>query len=164
MKLKQITPWMTSRNMSRLIKSQTIKSWLLEKGPITKRISKNYEFELNLLKDDIASINQEERDFLCHDDRDIKVREVILLADRSPLVYAKSLIPSATIKHGFAELGKLGRKPLGDILFEKEIFFKTNVMYAEFLYNENIFWGRKTRYLVKELPLSVMEVFLLDEK
>lgn len=164
MKLKQITPWMTSRNMSRLIKSLTIKSWLLEKGPITKRISKNYEFELNLLKDDIASINQEERDFLCHDDRDIKVREVILLADRSPLVYAKSLIPSATIKYGFAELGKLGRKPLGDILFEKEIFFKTNVMYAEFSYNENIFWGRKTRYLVKELPLSVMEVFLLDEK
>ena len=164
MKLKQITPWMTSRNMSRLIKSQNIKSWLLEKGPITKRISKNYEFELNLLKDDIASINQEERDFLCHDGRDIKVREVILLADRSPLVYAKSLIPSATIKYGFAELGKLGRKPLGDILFEKEIFFKTNVMYAEFSYNENIFWGRKTRYLVKELPLSVMEVFLLDEK
>ena len=164
MKLKQITPWMTSRNMSRLIKSQNIKSWLLEKGPITKRISKNYEFELNLLKDDIASISQEERDFLCHDDRDIKVREVILLADRSPLVYAKSLIPSATIKYGFAELGKLGRKPLGDILFEKEIFFKTNVMYAEFSYNENIFWGRKTRYLVKELPLSVMEVFLLDEK
>jgi len=164
MKLKQITPWMTSRNMSRLIKSQNIKSWLLEKGPITKRISKNYEFELNLLKDDIASINQEERDFLCHDGRDIKVREVILLGDRSPLVYAKSLIPSATIKYGFAELGKLGRKPLGDILFEKEIFFKTNVMYAEFSYNENIFWGRKTRYLVKELPLSVMEVFLLDEK
>ena len=164
MKLKQITPWMTSRNMSRLIKSQNIKSWLLEKGPITKRISKNYEFELNLLKDDIASINQEERDFLCHDGEDIKVREVILLGDRTPLVYAKSLIPSATIKYGFAGLGKLGKKPLGDILFEKEIFFKTNVMYAEFSYNENIFWGRKTRYLVKELPLSVMEVFLLDEK
>ena len=164
MKLKQITPWMTSRNMSRLIKSQNIKSWLLEKGPITKRISKNYEFELNLLKDDIASINQEERDFLCHDGRDIKVREVILLGDRSPLVYAKSLIPCATIKFGFAELGKLGTKPLGDILFEKEIFFKTNVIYAEFSYNENNFWGRKTRYLVKDLPLSVMEVFLLDEK
>ena len=164
MKLKQITPWMTSRNMSRLIKSQNIKSWLLEKGPITKRISKNYEFELNLLKDDIASINQEERDFLCHDGEDIKVREVILLGDRTPLVYAKSLIPSATIKYGFAGLGKLGKKPLGDILFEKEIFFKTNVMYAEFSYNENIFWGRKTRYLVKELPLSVMEVFLLNEK
>lgn len=164
MKLKQITPWMTSRNMSRLIKSQNIKSWLLEKGPITKRISKNYEFELNLLKDDIASINQEERDFLCHDGRDIKVREVILLGDRSPLVYAKSLIPCATIKYGFAKLGKLGTKPLGDILFEKEIFFKTNVIYAEFSYNENNFWGRKTRYLVKDLPLSVMEVFLLDEK
>ena len=129
-----------------------------------KILEDNIYAELNLLKDDIASINQEERDFLCHDGRDIKVREVILLGDRSPLVYAKSLIPSVTIKYGFAELGKLGKKPLGDILFEKEIFFKTNVMYAEFSYNGNNFWGRKTRYLVKELPLSVMEVFLLDEK
>ena len=84
------------------------------------------------------------------------------IRDSIPRVYAKSLIPIRTIDEGFSKLGKLGTKPLGDILFEKEIFKKTDMVYAQFQNKDSIFWGRKTKYLVKNMPLSVMEVFLIN--
>ena len=69
---------------------------------------------------------------------------------------------TVTIENGFSRLGKLGTRPLGDILFEKEIFKKTDVVYAQFQDKDSIFWGRKTKYIVKNMPLSVMEVFLIN--
>ena len=47
------------------------------------------------------------------------------------------------------------------ILFKKDIFIKENVAYASFRHEKKIFWGRKTKYTVKDLPFSVMEVFLV---
>ena len=47
-------------------------------------------------------------------------------------------------------------------IFEKEIFKKTDVVYAQFQDKDSIFWGRKTKYIVKNMPLSVMEVFLIN--
>ena len=73
------------------------------------------------------------------------------------------MIPVKTIKKGFSKLGSLGTKPLGDILFEKNIFNKIDVMYSSFVHEDSIFWGRKTKYLVKNLPFSVMEIFLIDK-
>ena len=63
-------------------------------------------------------------------------------------------------------LHKLNKKGItvdfiGD-LFEKKIFKKTNVVYAQFQDKNSIFWGRKTKYIVKNMPLSVMEVFLIN--
>ena len=104
-----------------------------------------------------------EKRYLGNNIGDIKVREVILLGNKIPKVYAKSLIPVKTIEKGFSKLGNLGTKPLGDILFEKNIFYKIDAMYSSFSYENNIFWGRKTKYLVKNLPFSVMEIFLIDK-
>ena len=92
---------------------------------------------------------------------DIKVREVILLGNGNPLVYAKSYIPIFTINDGLKKLGHLGSKPLGDILFEKNLFQKKETLFTKFLYLKNEHWGRKSKYHVNGLPLSVMEVFLI---
>ena len=162
MKLKQISPWISFEKMSILLVNENIKSWLIEKGPITKRIKSEESFKLNLIKDEISAVNDSEKKFLEETSDNIKVREVILLGNNIPRVYAKSLIPIRTIENGFSRLGELGTKPLGDILFEKEIFEKTDVVYAQFQDKDSIFWGRKTKYIVKNMPLSVMEVFLIN--
>ena len=161
MKLKQISPWISFEKMTILLANENIKSWLIEKGPITKRIKSKESFKLNLIKDEICSVDDSEKKFLEESSDKIKVREVILMGNNIPRVYAKSLIPIRTIENGFSRLGELGTKPLGDILFEKEIFKKTNVVYAQFQDQDSIFWGRKTKYIVKNMPLSVMEVFLI---
>tara|TARA_B000000477_G_C6080048_1_gene222749 strand:+ start:119 stop:622 length:504 start_codon:yes stop_codon:yes gene_type:complete len=162
MKLKQISSWISFEKMDGLLVNKNIKSWLVEKGPITKRIKSEESFQLNLLKDEISYVEDVEKEFLDVISNNIKVREVILMGNNIPRVYAKSLIPIRTIDEGFSKLGKLGTKPLGDILFEKEIFKKTDMVYAQFQNKDSIFWGRKTKYLVKNMPLSVMEVFLIN--
>ena len=162
MKLKQISPWISFEKMTILLANENIKSWLIEKGPITKRIKSEESFKLNLIKDEISVVDDSEKKFLGETSDKIKVREVILMGNNIPRVYAKSLIPIRTIKNGFSKLGELGTKPLGDILFEKEIFKKTDVVYAQFQDKDSIFWGRKTKYIVKNMPLSVMEVFLIN--
>ena len=97
MQLKQISEWVNKDDMEVLLSDEEIKSWLLEKGPITKRIKLNHNFELNLIRDEVDQINQDDKVFLDNIEGDIKVREVILLGNGNPLVYAKSYIPVFTI-------------------------------------------------------------------
>ena len=163
MKLKQISQWISYEAMNAQLKNKIIKSWLLEEGPITKRIESNEKFELKLLRDDLGNVNKLDRSFLGHLNGDMKIREVILYGNQNPRVYAQSIIPVETINQGLSKLGELGTKPLGDILFEKNIFKKENTVFAKFKDKKNIFWGRKTKYNVKNKPFSVMEVFLIDQ-
>ena len=41
MKLKQISKWVSCEVMDTKLKNKIIRSWLLEEGPITKRIKTN---------------------------------------------------------------------------------------------------------------------------
>tara|TARA_X000000368_G_scaffold379255_1_gene334219 strand:- start:9460 stop:9948 length:489 start_codon:yes stop_codon:yes gene_type:complete len=160
--------------MNTQLENKIIKSWLLEEGPITKRIKTNEEFKLKLIHDDLGRANKSERSFLgyLNGDKDsikMNIREVILYGNKNPKVYARSVIPIETINQGLSKLGELGAKPLGDILFEKNIFKKENTVYAKFKWfssfisEKSIFWGRKTKYNVKNKPFSVMEVFLINQ-
>ena len=120
MKLEQISSWDLYDNIKNKLNSSIIKSWLLEEGPITKRIKSSYEFKLKLIQDEITEVIDADKKFLNTNSNEIRVREVVLLGDEKPLVYAQTLIPNSTINKGLAELGKIGNKPLGDILFEKD--------------------------------------------
>ena len=93
---------------------------------------------------------------------EIKLREVILFCNDEPIVFAQTIIPVETISNGLEQLGNLGNKPLGDILFEKDIFTKDKVVYALFENASSLYWGRKAKYLVKGYKFSVMEIFLID--
>ena len=57
MKLKQKSSWITYREMLDQVTNNSIKSWLIENGPITKRISANEDFELNLIRDEIDKVD-----------------------------------------------------------------------------------------------------------
>jgi chorismate--pyruvate lyase len=135
---------------------------LLESGPITNRIKLSQEFELELLNDEIDEISKEEELFLNSVSKTFRVRRVILLGNKTPVVYAKSVIPTSTIENGLSSLGKIGNAPLGDILFTPGVFTKLDMVCASFLSKEkNVYWGRKIKYSVNSEPISVMEIFLI---
>ena len=161
MQPKQISSWITSKEFHNESIDTHVKSWLTETGPITNRIKSNGTFKLELIKDEVGTVNRIDANFLGEDLGEIKIREVLLLSNNKPKVFARSLIPNRTIEKGLSELGELGSKPLGDILFEKEIFKKIETVFAQFSESGNLYWGRKSKYLVKVYPLSVMEIFLL---
>ncbi|MAV16798.1 MAG: chorismate--pyruvate lyase [Gammaproteobacteria bacterium] len=161
MELKQISPWTSIESIESKVDA-SILSWLSESGPITNRIKLSQEFELELLNDEIDEISKEEELFLNSVSETFRVRRVILLGNNTPVVYAKSVIPSSTIENGLSSLGKIGNAPLGDILFTPGVFTKLEMVCASFLSKEkNIYWGRKIKYSVNSEPISVMEVFLI---
>lgn len=162
MKLQQTSTWNSYEAIELQIDNDEVKSWLLENGPITKRIKSKKEFKLQLVQDEVSSVEKIERAFLDYYLNDIQVREVVLFGNEHPMVFARTLIPVQTIQKGFAGLGEIGNKPLGDILFEKNIFTKGETVFASFNYKKELFWGRKTKYTVRGYPFSVMEVFLID--
>ena len=161
MELKQISPWTTIESIESKVNT-SILSWLLESGPITNRIKLSQEFELELLNGEIDEISKEEELFLNSVSKTFRVRRVILLGNKTPVVYAKSVIPTSTIENGLSSLGKIGNAPLGDILFTPGVFTKLDMVCASFLSKEkNVYWGRKIKYSVNSEPISVMEVFLI---
>lgn len=161
MKLEQISSWNTYEAIEHELTNAEIKSWLLEQGPITKRIKSIAEFRLELIQDEFSDATDDEILFLKIDSEEIRIREVILFGNENPMVFARTIIPDTTIEKGLKELGKIGNKPLGDILFEKDIFSKEDIVFASFKDKESLFWGRKIKYTVKDQPFSVMEVFLI---
>ena len=97
MKLKKISSWKNFESVESKISKNEIRSWLLESGPITKRIKKNGSFKLHLKQDELSFIKQEDKDFIDSTSNEIKLREVILLCNDVPIVFAQTIIPLETI-------------------------------------------------------------------
>jgi chorismate--pyruvate lyase len=144
------------------LKKQNILEWLNEEGSITAKISSDSKYKLEILSDDLGIAEDEEYLALDIASEEVRIREVVLYGDLVPLVYARSIIPNLTSSKGYPGLGTIGSKPLGDLLFQSELFIKTRREFAQFeTSSKEVIWGRRTHYLVQGYPLSVMEVFLL---
>ena len=163
MQVKRIDKWLNGSELSNHLRKKNILDWLEEEGSITARISSRAEFKLEILNDDIGVAEDEEYIALEIPPEEVRIREVVLFGDLVPLVYARSIIPELTALKGYPGLGTIGSKPLGDLLFQSELFVKTRREFAQFQSSsKEVFWGRRTHYLVRGYPLSVMEVFLLS--
>ena len=103
------------------------------------------------------------------------VRESCLSCNNKKLVYARTVIPRKTLKVQNHTLTRLGKKPLGEVLFNNNKIFRENIKYAKIpLYNElhnkakkhcdiySDLYGRQSIFYVKNKPLLLIEVFLPD--
>ena len=162
MQAKRINNWLSDSQLKTHLKKQNILEWLNEEGSITAKISSDSKFKLEILSDDLGIAEDEEYLALDIASEEVRIREVVLYGDLVPLVYARSIIPNLTSSKGYPGLGTIGSKPLGDLLFQSELFIKTRREFAQFeTSSKEVIWGRRTHYLVQGYPLSVMEVFLL---
>ena len=162
MQAKRINNWLSDSQLKTHLKKQNILEWLNEEGSITAKISSESKFKLEILSDDLGIAEDEEYLALDIASEEVRIREVVLYGDLVPLVYARSIIPNLTSSKGYPGLGTIGSKPLGDLLFQSELFIKTRREFAQFeTSSKEVIWGRRTHYLVQGYPLSVMEVFLL---
>ena len=162
MKFNKLTSWI-SETKSLEVRNKEILSWLNEGGSITSRIRSFSNFKLKLLKDGPGEVDIIEDDLIISNYEENNIREVILLSNEEPLIYAKSIIPLETIKLGLNILGNLKENPLGDILFSNPEIKKKYMLFARFQSKEEIFYGRKGIYKVKGYPFSVCEIFLIND-
>ncbi|MCP3870615.1 MAG: chorismate lyase [Gammaproteobacteria bacterium] len=101
------------------------------------------------------------------------IREVELLCDGVPWVFARSLIPAVSLKGGARRLSLLGDRPLGELLFSEPGMRRGQIQVARLLPRHRLFttavghqpapeeiWGRRTLFYLDDYPLLVNEIFL----
>ena len=152
-------------------------SWLLDTSSLTERLM-NYcpgGFSVKVLHQawELPMMNEAKR--LNIPSRTYAlVRQVHLLCNDHPVVYARTIIPSQSLRGKQRRLSRLGQKPLGAVLFadksmqrtEMELAYITPVQapYREatlYLPEASLpIWGRRSVFYLQHQPLLVSEIFL----
>ena len=102
------------------------------------------------------------------------VREVELLCNDEPQVFARTLMPVSSLRGAARQLSHLRNKPLGKVLFANPHTRRKTVQIARILPQHKLFhsavshleempeelWGRRTLFLYVGKPILVNEIFL----
>jgi chorismate--pyruvate lyase len=102
------------------------------------------------------------------------IREVHLLCDDQPWVFARTVIPVRTLTGSQRRLTRLGKKPLGAVLFADPGMRRSHIEIARLETGQILFesaikplskkpaeiWGRRSAFFLDNKPLLVSEIFL----
>lgn len=148
--------------MPTAVPSDPILSWLLDSGSLTARLK-------SLSGDDFAvSVSSESWEVLTDDEflarfGDLPVeqkfwsRKVILSGRGEDWVFAHTLVPESALGGELGEVLQLGRRPLGEWLFEQRDLQRSPIEICRL--NEEV-WARRSWFFVDDKPLLVAEFFL----
>ena len=153
-------------------------SWITEPGSLTRRVQSGCggAFELRLLRQGWGDPLPSERRLLRadHHGRDL-IREVELLCNGAPRIFARTVLPARSLIGRTRELSRLGTRPLGAVLFADPTTRRGIVEFARLSPAHALFavatahavgdrpaelWGRRTVYRYAGRPLLVNEIFL----
>lgn len=153
-------------------------SWLADAGSLTRRVQGACagRFEVRLLGQTWGAALPSERRILRAGLRGrVLIREVELLCDGVPRVFARTVIPFRSLSGAARQLGRLGVRPLGAVLFAHPATGRDMVEFArlspaDLLYAKAVghlqgeppavLWGRRTLYRYAGKRLLVNEIFL----
>ncbi|MGQ0658403.1 MAG: chorismate--pyruvate lyase family protein [Chromatiales bacterium] len=159
--------------------SRLLRSLLLERGSLTRRLVTLAEgrFRVRVDREQWRTPNAEEARVLgLRSRRGIWIREVTLLCARTPMVYARSVIPAAALRGRFRRLTRLGERPLGEFLFTDKAVARGRLQLLRITRHHSLyggarrragcataeFWGRRSLYYIGSTTLLVAEIFLTD--
>ena len=152
-------------------------SWLLDRASLTERLvaacSGRFEVRVDFQGWGRARLD-EARALGLRRNRHALVREVHLLCDGQPWVFARTVIPRATLSGRGRRLAGLGNRPLGAFLFadpsmrrgpvEIAAIERGSELYAHALRGSRRrparIWGRRSVFRLAGKPLLVSEIFL----
>jgi len=154
-----------------------IAPWLFEQGSLTRRIllhcTKGFRVEVLSQKWQRPMLNEALR-LGAHPEHHALIREVLLYCGDAPWVFARSVLPRKTLTGPRRFLGKLGNRPLGEILFSDPNIHRDDLEIAEIKKGQRMYscattclknppdhvWGRRSIFYLHKKPLLVNEVFL----
>ena len=153
--------------------------WLQERGSLTRRVMGVCpgRFRVRLLHQGWGRpLYSEGRLLRMRRGEVALVREVELLCDETPWVFARTLIPAGSLRGAARRLARLGERPLGAVLFSdpntrRELVQAVRLsprhpLHAAASHNldhpAGLLWGRRSLYYYAGKPLLVNEIFLPD--
>ena len=170
-------PVWRSRDMLMRHAPTDISPWLFDQGSLTRRIishcTNNFRVEVLSQKWQRPLLNEALR-LGAHPEHLALIREVLLFCGDTPWVFARSVLPRKTLSGRRRFLGKLGSRPLGEILFSDPNIVRDDLEVAEIKKGQRMYrcatqslkqmpdsiWGRRSVFYLHKKPLLVNEVFL----
>ncbi|MEW5903618.1 MAG: chorismate lyase [Pseudomonadota bacterium] len=149
--------------------------WLHDHGSLTQRIQRHcHHFAVDPLRSGLSAIAHDEAALLGVRPQQLAFsREVFLLADSVPVVFAHSACAQQHLQGDWAALAGLGNTPLGAMLFShpqvtrQPLHFKAlrehhplHRRIAELHAIPELLWARRSLFTLHGAPLLVTEVFL----
>jgi chorismate lyase len=155
-----------------------IASWLRDEGSLTRRVIQacgQDGFRVRLLHQAWGSpLYSESRVLRVRRAEATLIREVELLCEERPWVFARTLIPATSLRGSARRLTQLGDRPLGAVLFSDSRVRRGITQIARLQPRHPLFataaanlqqkpqqlWGRRTLFYIAERPILVNEIFL----
>lgn len=136
-----------------------MRSWLAETGSLTKRLKAccpdGFALEVIAERDGALDVVDAEAMDLSPG-MEARSREVHLCCGGEPMIYARSVLPQATLEGAGSALAGLGTRPLGDALFAYAGLERGPIEIA----HTGRGWARRSVFRVDGAPVLVGEWFL----
>ncbi|RJQ48623.1 MAG: chorismate lyase [Gammaproteobacteria bacterium] len=173
------SPWRTPRLVTRSHIPATLWSWLFDSASLTRRLLEVCEgaFEVRVLRQGWQRpLPDESRALGLRAAETVFVREVYLLCHGEPWVFARTVIPRATLSGKYRRLTRLGNRSLGAVLFADKTMRRGDLEIACLMRGHALFenatrglaarppsvWGRRSLFQLGGKPLLLSEIFLHD--
>jgi chorismate lyase len=156
--------------------SGAYRKWLVDTGSLTARLQQRYgKFAVKPVAVKYAKPIQDEAALLhLPAYKAALIREVLLIGNNQPVVFAHSVLPRASLRGTWNGLGRLGNKPLGASLFANPQVKRTPLRYKKLspqhaLYQHAVqhlnhkpayLWARRSIFSLNCANILVTEVFL----
>ena len=150
--------------------------WLHDHGSLTRRIQQRCtQFGVRNLCDCLMNASHDETSLLGLPSRQkIYTREVFLLADNQPVVFAHSVVAPKHLRGAWQSLQQLGSRPLAALLFAHPLVQRAPLYYRTLKSNHPLYrraivmldapplklLARRSLFTLHDAPLLVTEVFL----
>ncbi|MCP5158159.1 MAG: chorismate lyase [Gammaproteobacteria bacterium] len=151
--------------------------WLFDPGSLTRRLRQCCpdRFQVRVLRQGWSRPSRDEARVLrLRLDARTWTREVQLLCGDQAWVFARTLIPSATLRSRGRRLTQLGSRPLGEVLFSDPDMQRGPMEIARIVTGQRLhqrafvgfvappetIWGRRSVFRIDGQPLLVCEIFL----
>lgn len=172
--------WLNSRQLPRGALDARLRDWLFDATSLTRRVREacTGRFRVRMERQDWGRPRLDEyRALALRMPRRALIREVHLLCDERPWIFARTIIPASTLRGPQRRLLRLGERPLGAVLFADPCMRRGPVEVAEIplghpLYvaavqglkgRPAVIWGRRSVFWVNDKPLLVSEIFLMPK-
>jgi chorismate lyase len=155
---------------------RSLRFWLSDRGSLTQRLkSRCASFRVVPLATGLARPNPDEYALLgMAPGTRAYVREVLLLCNEVPVVFAHSVLPHSGLRGGWNGITRLGSRSLGEALFSDHSIERQPLAYRNVRHDHPLFrsvavqqtlavsslWARRSVFCLNGHPLLVTEVFL----
>ena len=171
------TRWKPQRCFPRTQLPGQLFDWLLDPASLTLRLQQLCQgaLHVSVLSQQWGHPRLDERRVLrMQSGRRALIRQVELLCDTQPWVYARTIIPARSLVGARRRLARLGNRPLGAMLFSERGMQRSGVELARVIPGQDLFadavcgltqvpdeiWGRRSLFQIAGRPLLVSEIFL----